>query len=73
MDPQVGHADIVGVGVDEGNGQPASPVLKDGAFFAGKAPPGFSDFMMTHGLLLTPHPLSLSVYWMQLLTQRNDG
>jgi len=48
MNSQVGHADVVGVRVDEGDGQPASPILDDGTFFPGKPLPGFSEFVLAH-------------------------
>ena len=60
MDAQVGHADIIRIGVDKGDGEPPPPVLNDGSLFPGKPPPGFFSLVQTHQLLLTPHPLSLS-------------
>ncbi|KKK69039.1 hypothetical protein LCGC14_2938020 [marine sediment metagenome] len=57
MNAQVGHADIVGVGIDEGDREPAPPVFDDGARFAGK--PLFVVFypVPCHTLyyILTPH------------------
>jgi hypothetical protein len=36
VDAQVGHAKVIRVRVDEGDGQPAAPVLDDGPLFAGQ-------------------------------------
>ena len=48
MNSQVGHADIVGVWVDEGDGESASPVFDDGALFAGEPLSGFLNFMLSN-------------------------
>ncbi len=48
MDAQVGHADVVGIGVDEGEGDSASPVFNDGAGLAGEADFGIVKFMLAH-------------------------
>ncbi len=52
MNAQVGHADIVGIWIDEGDGDFASPVFDDSAFFPGK-PPGFFSFIPTHEFVTT--------------------
>ena len=61
MNAEVGHAYVVGIRVDEGEWQPASPVFDDGALFPGKLLSGFFDFITTHKYLLTPHRLSKTV------------
>ena len=48
MDAQVGHADVVRVGVNEGDGDSTSPVFDNGARFAGKTIPSFFDFVIAH-------------------------
>ena len=62
MNSQVGHAYVVGIRVDKGDGDSTAPIFGDGAFFSGKPPPGFFNLILTHKFLLTPHPLSLSPY-----------
>jgi len=48
MDPQTGHGYIVGVGIDEGDRDPASPVPDNGALFPGKPASCLFDFIPTH-------------------------
>ena len=48
MDAQVGHADVVGVGVDEGEGDSASPVFNNGAGFTGEAVSYILNFIQAH-------------------------
>ena len=48
MNSQIGHAQVVGVGVDEGEGDSASPVFDDGTCFAGEAIFSFCEFMLSH-------------------------
>ena len=54
--PEVGHANVVGVGVDKGNGYFTSPIFSNGALFPGELLPGFSDLIpariVTHFVLL---------------------
>jgi hypothetical protein len=54
MDPQAGHASIIGVRVDEGSGESASPLFDNSALFSGKPPPCLSDFIPTHRLCTKP-------------------
>ena len=49
---QVRHADVVGVRVDEGDRQPAPPILDDGARLAGKLLPGVFCLIFTHRLIV---------------------
>jgi hypothetical protein len=56
VEAQVGHAEVVGVRVDEGNGQSPAPVLIDGAGFAGKAVSGFVDPIPAYTDSLNPYP-----------------
>jgi len=48
MDSQIGHANIIGVGVDKGDGDSTSPILDNSPLFPGKPPSSFSDFIPTH-------------------------
>ena len=48
MNAQVGHADIIGVRVDEGDGEPTSPVFDDGASFPGEALFGLRGLIPAH-------------------------
>jgi len=57
MNSQVGHAYMIGVGIDKGDRDSASPVFDDGALLSGEPPPGFFDFIPTHRIFYLPHPL----------------
>ena len=52
MNTQVGHAYIVGIWVDDGDGDSASPVLDDDTLFSGKLPSSSFNFIPTHALII---------------------
>ena len=45
---QAGHANVVGVGKDQGNRQPASPVLNDNSLFTGENLPSSGNGLPPH-------------------------
>ena len=48
MNPQVGHAYVVRVRVDKGNGDSTSPVFNNGALFSGEVLPGLVELIVGH-------------------------
>jgi hypothetical protein len=56
MNAETGNTDLVGVGVDEGDGESAPPVFDNGALLPGKSPSGFPDRVPTHKALTSSSP-----------------
>ncbi len=55
MDSQVGHAYIVGIWIDEGDGDSAPPILDDSTLFSGESLSGFLNLIPAHRFFYQPH------------------
>jgi len=53
VNPEVGHTDIISIGVDKGDGDSTAPIFDNGALFSGKLLPGLFNFLPAHEFLTT--------------------
>jgi hypothetical protein len=51
VNAQAGHADVIGIGVDKCDGEPAPPVFDNRAMFSRKPLPCLSDALPAHGTI----------------------